>query len=143
MLLQIKTKVYFWSPLGKLAGDRPFYGGYFFTNPVLLIQDADLVKQILIKDFDYFVDRNGPVMKNLFFGGKTRTDKIWSKQMTSAEGDEWKNIRATFTPIFTSGKMKAMMIFIRESCSNLVKAFDKYANNNEDFELKEVLGKYR
>ena len=128
---------------GKETGDRPFYGGYFLRSPVLFVKDVDLVKQITVKDFDYFIDRNSSSMKEIFLGGNTRADKIWSKQLTSAEGDEWKNIRATFTPIFTSGKMKAMMIFIQESCVNLFNAIDNFATTKEDFELKECLGKFR
>ena len=127
---------------GDEAGNRPFYGGYFLLSPVLFLKDVDLVKQVTVKDFDHFVDRNSSTMKEIFFGGKTRTDDIWRKQMTSAEGDEWKNIRATFTPIFTSGKMKAMMIFIQEGCGNLFNAFDQFASKNEEFELKECLGKF-
>ena len=128
---------------GKEAGDRPFYGGYFLKNPVLFVKDVDLVKQITVKDFEYFINRRSSTMRDIFFAGTTRTDKIWSTQMTSAEGDEWKNIRATFTPIFTSGKMKAMMIFIQESCSKLSNAFNNFATTKEDFELKECVGKFR
>ena len=68
--------------------------------------------------------------------------KIWRKQLTNAEGEEWKLIRSTFSPIFTSGKMKAMMILLQESCSNLIKAMDNYAQNKEEFELRQLLGKY-
>ena len=68
--------------------------------------------------------------------------KIWRKQLTNAEGEEWKLIRSTFSPIFTSGKMKAMMVLLQESCSNLIKAMDNYAQNKEEFELRQLLGKY-
>ena len=43
---------------GQEAGNRPFYGGYFLLNPVLFLKDVDLVKQVTVKDFDHFVDRN-------------------------------------------------------------------------------------
>ena len=36
-----------------------FYGVYFLHNPSIVINDADLVKQITVKDFDHFVDRSG------------------------------------------------------------------------------------
>ena len=61
--------------------------------------------------------------------------------MTSLQGEEWKNVRSTFSPIFTSGKMKAMLIFMQECCANLITAFDKHAENDESFELKNILGK--
>ena len=119
----------------------PFYGGYFLRAPMLFITDADLIKQITIKDFDYFVDRNP---SNFQAVKKTNqmADKILMEQMTSAEGENWKNIRSTFTPIFTSGKMKAMMVYVQETCKRLTDALDELAEKNEAFELKELLGKY-
>ena len=32
----------------------PFYGFYFFRTPGIIINDLDLIKQILVKDFDTF-----------------------------------------------------------------------------------------
>ena len=98
----------------------PYYGIYFLSSTVLMIKDPDLIRQITIKDFDHFVDRNGVRTHKKMFGN-TMTDIIWSKQMSNAVGEEWKNIRSTFTPIFTAGSMKAMMVFIQESCRQLIK----------------------
>ena len=36
----------------------PFYGGYFLHRPILLVKDVNLVRHILVKDFDHFVDRS-------------------------------------------------------------------------------------
>ena len=119
----------------------PFYGMHFISDPILMVQDADLVKQILVKDFHHFVDRNFSQLNSLK-GSSVRTDQIWMQQMTSAEGDQWKNLRSTFTPIFTSGKMKGMMGFIQETCSRLLEEFGSFADQGQDFELKTALGKY-
>ena len=57
-------------------------------------------------------------------------------QMTSAEGEKWKNLRSTFTPIFTSGKMKAMLVYVQETCKKLTIAMEDFAEKDEAFELK-------
>ena len=119
-----------------------FYGIYFLRQPFLVITDPDLIKQITIKDFDYFVDRMSGTLKELFFGGNTRTAKIWRQQFSNAEGEEWKLIRSTFSPIFTSGKMKGMMGLLQEKCDKLIECMDVFASTNEDFELRTLLGKY-
>ena len=62
--------------------------------------------------------------------------------MTSLIGDEWKDIRSTFSPIFTSGKMKAMMVFIEETSRRLTEEFQKHAIAGDEFELKDVFGKF-
>ena len=122
--------------------NMPFYGLYFMAGSIFIVNDADLAKNILIKDFDFFVDRNGEFMVKLFNSSKHRSDKIWINQMTNSTGELWKNLRSTFSPIFTSGKMKAMMVFIQETSGKLNKAIGEHAKNNEDFELKTMLGKY-
>jgi len=125
----------------KQAGDLPYYGIYFFGGPFLILKDPDLIRQVTIKDFDYFVDRNSAKFAKML-DGSTKTDQIWNKQISSATGETWKNLRTTFTPIFTAGKMKAMMVFLQESCQKLMNSMDKYAENGQSFEAKDCLGRY-
>ena len=33
----------------------PYYGLYFLNNKVLMVRDPDMIRQVLIKDFDHFV----------------------------------------------------------------------------------------
>ncbi|CAH0599967.1 unnamed protein product [Chrysodeixis includens] len=86
--------------------------GFFrASQPELIIRDPELVKRILITDFDYFYKRGftyentvfEPLMQNLFF----------------AEGDVWKLLRQRITPAFTSGKLKAMFPLIVERAEKL------------------------
>ena len=123
--------------------NMPYYGIYFFTGPVLMLKDVELVRQILIKDFDHFTDRNSTSMVNRFVNeSSSRSDKIWMTQMTNTGGEMWKNLRSTFSPIFTSGKMRAMLIFMQETNRKLMNALDGFAKSGESFEVKECLGKY-
>lgn len=39
------------------AKDEPFFGLNFFNEPVLLIRDPELIKEVLIKEFSTFHDR--------------------------------------------------------------------------------------
>ena len=100
----------------KETKDLPFYGLYVLRDPVLILQDPILIKQVLVKDFDSFVDREKTFTSKI---AKTQqlADKIWVNQLSSASGDDWKSLRSTFSPIFTSGKMKAMLLFMQETCN--------------------------
>ena len=62
--------------------------------------------------------------------------------MANAVGDQWRDIRSTFTPIFTSGKMKAMLRFLLETTRGLTGEFQRKASAGEEFELKETFGKF-
>ena len=70
----------------------PYYGGYFLHMPIFHVKDADLVKKILAKDFDHFVDRLDSKFVEMIADGLP-TDKIWSKQLQNVTGSEWKDLR--------------------------------------------------
>ncbi len=38
--------------------DVSIYGKYFMTRPQLMVKDPEIARQILVKDFDHFTDRN-------------------------------------------------------------------------------------
>lgn len=62
-----------------------FPGVYLGFDPALVINDPDLIKQIMIQDFDHFVDRGiyksekQPITVNIF----------------SQNGIDWRNIRVS------------------------------------------------
>lgn len=119
--------------------DQRYYGVYLFANYALVLKDPELIKTITIKDFNYFVDRNSKGTQRLFEG---KYDIAWKKQMTNVSGEEWKDIRSTFSPIFTSGKMKGMVKFINEVNNRLADEFGVYAKSGDEAELKTLFGKF-
>jgi cytochrome P450 len=69
-------------------------------------------------------------------------DQVWAKQMFTLGGEDWKHIRSTFSPIFTSGKLKGMVSLLEGITEHLTKEVGKYANSGEMLELKETFGKF-
>ena len=63
-------------------------------------------------------------------------------QLNFITGDDWKSVRSAFTPIFTSGKMKGMLKFIKHVAGDLTEEIKTKANECEEFELKDVFGKF-
>jgi len=121
--------------------DEPFFGWFLFGKPTLAINDAEIIKMMQVKDFDAFVDRMDAGLMNMIFSGGDM-DQLWAKQLTSITGDEWKAVRSAFTPIFTSGKMKGMFKFIKHVSGYLVDEMNTKAENGDEFELKDVFGKF-
>lgn len=112
---------------------EPFIGIYLFFRPSILVRDAELVKNILTNDFQYFHDRgtysdpkNDPMSSNLF--GLT--------------GEAWKSLRSKLTPAFTSGKLKGMFSMIHTVGDELVKIMKPLAENSETIEIREFTGRY-
>nr|APH81389.1 cytochrome P450 CYP3026B1 [Tigriopus kingsejongensis] len=142
VFLQKRNTAYCMMDLYQKTKDLPFCAYYsVLGNPLLLVNDLDLVKHILIKDFDNFVDRFGALN---VFGGDSNvfTDKIWRQQLLSLKGDLWKDVRSIFSPVFTSGKMKLMMHFMKSISRNLQAEMQEAVDAKGPIDLKELFAKY-
>ena len=69
---------------------EPYCGWFMMRQPVLNINDPELLKHILVKDFNSFVERSSYDSDTFLEGGKY--DKIWGRQLTSLKGEEWKQV---------------------------------------------------
>jgi hypothetical protein len=49
--------------------DHDYHGWFLLGKPVLAVHNMDLIKSILVKDFDHFVDRTNPDIVQIFSGG--------------------------------------------------------------------------
>jgi len=125
----------------KFAADK-FYGFFMFGKPVLSICDPEVARDVLVKDFNHFVDtlHIDHTLEGFKEGGDL--DKLWVNQVSGLRGEAWKDARATFSPIFTPGKMKHMLKFMKHVGKDLCRAFDMKAKTGDETELKEIFGKY-
>jgi len=87
--------------------DKPYVGIFSFDKPSLLIRDLELVKNILVKDFQTFMDRK--------FAIEERFDPLFGKGLPFLKGSLWRHLRTNLTPVFTSRKMK-MMFSLVDTC---------------------------
>uniref|UniRef100_A0A1A9Z5A0 Cytochrome P450 n=1 Tax=Glossina pallidipes TaxID=7398 RepID=A0A1A9Z5A0_GLOPL len=86
--------------------DKPVVGVYIFNQPALIIRDLDLIKSILIKDFNYFSNRYGNC--------DPHRDALGTYNLFFARDAFWKEMRVKISPVFTSGKIKQMYPLIRQ-----------------------------
>ncbi|XP_068979727.1 cytochrome P450 6k1-like [Bombus flavifrons] len=75
-------------------------GFYVFDKPHLLIRDPELVKHVLVKDFDYFPDR--------YAAADEKSDRFGYANVVMMRNPGWKSLRPKMTPLFTPGKLKTM-----------------------------------
>ncbi|KAL0270233.1 UNVERIFIED_CONTAM: hypothetical protein PYX00_007705 [Menopon gallinae] len=108
-----------------------FYGIWFLHRPSLLINDLDLVKDILVKEFMSFQDHG------VYYNQKS--DPL-SAHLFAIEGAKWRNIRIKMTPTFTSGKMKMMFPTLKK-CSDQLR--DVLKNSTDEvMEVKDLIGRF-
>ena len=91
------------------------YGIYQLTTPILTVLDPELAKQVLVKDFHVFVNRD----KNLF------DHEYFNSNLFNSEDETWRRVRSITTPSFTTGKLRAMTAMMNHCVSKLDRYLDK------------------
>jgi cytochrome P450 family 6 len=110
------------------------HGGlYFMASPVYVPVDLEYVKNVLTKDFHYFVDRG------IYYNEKK--DPIGA-HLFAIGGAKWRNLRMKLTPTFTSGKLKSMFQTLVDCETNLQAKVETDYKNKRPVDIKEVLGCY-
>lgn len=110
-------------------------GLYFFTRPIGLLIDLDLIKSVLVKDFQTFNDRN------FYYNDK---DDPLSGHLVALDGKKWKPLRAKLTPTFSSGKMKYMFPTIAALGERLTDHLNEIISTkqNDELEIKSLMAKF-
>lgn len=98
----------------KKTKDEPIVGVQFCHEPALIVQDPEIIKRILVKDFNYFANR--------YASSDPHSDSLGSYNLFFVNNPIWKQIRNHISPIFTSGKMKQFFLLVH----NVAKNLDKY-----------------
>ncbi|XP_017484888.1 PREDICTED: LOW QUALITY PROTEIN: cytochrome P450 6a22-like [Rhagoletis zephyria] len=103
-------------------GKSKFGGTYIFAKPILVLLDLDLIKQVLIKDFNTFPDRFEYIPDNNIINGN----------LFKVNAERWRPLRTKITPTFTSAKMKFMFPTLVTVAKQLDVAFGKHLENTPD-----------
>ncbi|XP_020287767.1 cytochrome P450 6j1-like [Pseudomyrmex gracilis] len=133
VLLVKKSITEYMSELYSTYKDEPLIGIFSQRTPLLVVNDPDLIKDVLIKDFTTFADRGmnydekaNPLLLHLF----------------NLESKRWRPLRTKLTPVFTSGKLKEMFHLISECADHLEKYTDILTSQNKYVECRELTAKY-
>ncbi|KAK5638915.1 hypothetical protein RI129_013225 [Pyrocoelia pectoralis] len=114
--------------------EKLHYGGfYFITRPIFILVDLNLIKNVLVKDFQFFSDR--------FMYVNEEIDPL-SGHLFSLKGKTWKSIRMKLTPTFTSEKMKIMFDIFFKCSNSLVGVMDEHVENTKVVDIKEIIARF-
>ena len=115
----------------KFKGRAPAFGVYFFTSADVVITDLDIIKNVLVRDFDVFHNRG--VFNN------ERDDPLTCHLFT-LEDAQWRKMRTKMTPTFTSGKMKMMFNTVLEISELMISTLKM--ESEVELEMRNVLGNF-
>lgn len=113
--------------------EQPMVGAFLGTEPALIIQDPQIIKLVITKDY-------------YNFSGREISDfckkELFTQSLFFAYGDKWRVLRQNLTPMFSSAKMKNMFYLI-ENCSKVMeRVLDEEVAANEVQEMRGMMARF-
>ncbi|KAF5289835.1 hypothetical protein FQR65_LT11721 [Abscondita terminalis] len=112
----------------------PYVGFYKMRQPALLIRDPELIKDVIIKDFNNFHETD--------FDVDRETDYLLAKNPFFSRGNDWKTSRGQLMPSLTYNKMKTIFPLMEKVCENFVEHLDDPIVANGKSDIKSLCEKY-
>lgn len=109
------------------------FGIYEGRSPILVINDLDLIKDVLIRDFSLFADRGLKLYPKI---------ERLGEHLFMLEAERWRPMRNRLSPIFTSGKLREMFPLLAECAQNLETYLDHVAESGKAVEVRDLTAKY-
>ncbi|KAB0804553.1 hypothetical protein PPYR_01523 [Photinus pyralis] len=109
---------------------KQFGGYYFLMRPILVVSDLELIKRVLITDFDHFTDHpmytngtNDPLTGNLF----------------ALKGEKWKKQRVHLSSACNTKTSKVMFDTILSCCKEMEMTIDNKVESREVVDIVPLL----
>lgn len=99
------------------------------------MRDPELLKQIIVKDFDYFADHTTFI--------ETKTNDLFGNSLIMLRGQKWRDMRATLSPAFTGTKMRLMFKLVTECVDDLTRHLSQRgeAGQRNNWDMKELFSR--
>ena len=108
---------------------RPTFITYLGIKPVIVTEDLDIIKSVLVKNFDSFMNRmNVPELLRKVPG------------ITRLRDEQWRKVRRTMSPTFSTKKLRMMSPLIQESCERLRNKVAAVSNTNSTVDVWKWFG---
>ncbi|KAF5291526.1 hypothetical protein FQR65_LT01839 [Abscondita terminalis] len=111
-----------------------YFGINQFSTPTLIILDLELIKKVMVKDHEYFIDHNQIAAEEV--------EPLIARNLFNLKGQRWRDMRATLSPSFTTSKIKTMFPLISECAAEFAEYFIKQNKKSSEVELKDIFTRY-
>lgn len=108
------------------------FGIYEGGKPTLVVAEPDLVKQVLVKDFQLLPNRRM----------RRTLDPILDNMMVLAPVESWRRIRPAASPAFSTGKLRKMNALIQDCAKITCEHLKAAAEEERDVDMKQFYGHY-
>ncbi|KAJ8728450.1 hypothetical protein PYW08_016835 [Mythimna loreyi] len=121
VLLRLDHMAYDLCNLYNSFPEERFVGRFEFLSEAVVIRDVELIKKITVKDFEYFLDHRS-----------FDTESFFGRSLFLLKGQEWKDMRSTLSPAFTSSKIRLMVPFMVEVGDQMIASLKRKIKSSKD-----------
>lgn len=118
----------------QFANDR-FFGVYELTEPVYIVREPELIREITMQKFEHFTNHQGD-----------QIDPILGRTLFFLKNQEWLDMRKVLSPAFTGNKIRSMFGLIQDSTEGFIKHLLGHTGdislNDNVFEMKDTFTRY-
>ncbi|XP_029170217.1 cytochrome P450 9e2-like [Nylanderia fulva] len=114
--------------------DAKYYGTFDMGTLAVLLRDPEVIKDVLVKEFEHFHDHRAFVDDTV--------DPLFGKNIFSLRGDRWKEMRNTLSPSFTASKMKVMCELVSKCADDFVNYLVDHPELCVEVETKDIFRRY-
>ncbi|KAL0808584.1 hypothetical protein ABMA28_013026 [Loxostege sticticalis] len=108
--------------------DAPYVGIYIFHKPGLLLRDPEIVKQVLVRDFNNFTNRH--------FAGRQQKDSIGMLNLFGIRDPAWSYLRRKISPTLNGQKrMNQTVPLMMESAKSMMDFLSKKTSSEKSKEI--------
>uniref|UniRef100_A0A8C1QGI9 Thromboxane-A synthase n=1 Tax=Cyprinus carpio TaxID=7962 RepID=A0A8C1QGI9_CYPCA len=101
---------------------------YIGRRPIVIIADPDMLRQVMVKEFNKFPNRMVSITKPM------------SDSLIMLKGEQWKRVRSILTPTFSAAKMKEMVPLINMATETLVRNLKSHAESGNSVNIHKCFG---
>ncbi len=114
----------------------PIVGFFIGGRPQVLITDFELIRHVMVKDFNIFSDRSQCIP-----GGVHPTAEL-QKMILWSSNDAFRHMRATLSPTFSSYKLNAMEPLMMRSIDKLDTELNDKAKSGDEINLRPLMTEF-
>ena len=116
-----------------MAQYGPTFIYYVGIHPVLSTQDVEVIKSVMVKNFDCFVNR-------MYLPTPHKKGKV--PIMMLMRDEQWRKIRHVLSPTFSGKKLKMLAPFIEKSCKRLKTKMAAVCNTDNSVNVSLLFGMF-
>ncbi|KAK2712316.1 hypothetical protein QYM36_011114, partial [Artemia franciscana] len=109
------------------------FGYYWGTVPHVMLSDLDLVKQVLVSDFNSYRNRNNQLALQF---------PEFALALQGLKDEEWKQVRSILTPVFTLAKMKHLSKYMAECVERMREVLEDSRKKDESINIHELFARF-